>query len=77
MICREQDGAIVMVKQHDHGKLAGELAIGFKEQHVPTEGRREEVLWAVAQHDRGWIDLDETLSGMMRSKHPTPLLIFL
>lgn len=60
MICREHDGAIVMVKQHDHGKLAGELAIWFKEEHVPEEGRRDEVLWAVAEHDRGWIDLDET-----------------
>lgn len=60
MICREQDGAFVMVKQHDHGILAGELAIWFKEQHVPEEGRRDEVLWAVANHDRGWIDLDET-----------------
>lgn len=73
MICREQDGAFVMVKQHDHGILAGELAIWFKEQHVPAEGRRDEVLWAVAHHDRGWIDLDETPFGTMRSKRRTAL----
>lgn len=60
MICREQGGAIVMVKQHDHGLLSGELAIWFKEEHVPEAGRREEVLRAVSNHDRGWIDLDET-----------------
>lgn len=60
MICREHDAAIVMVKQHDHGILSGELAAMFKEEHVPEDGRREEVLWAVTHHDRGWIDLDET-----------------
>ncbi|WNS43353.1 DUF3891 family protein [Paenibacillus sp. MMS20-IR301] len=60
MICREQDGAFVMVKQHEHGLLAGEFAKWFKEQHTPAEGRRAEVLRAVGNHDRGWIDLDET-----------------
>ncbi|GGF60198.1 serine hydroxymethyltransferase [Paenibacillus albidus] len=60
MICREQVEAFVMVKQHEHGKVAGELAKWFKEEHVPEEGRREEVLRAVSNHDRGWIDLDET-----------------
>ncbi|MEK5491153.1 DUF3891 family protein [Paenibacillus sp. FSL R7-0297] len=60
MICREQDGAFVMVKQHEHGLLAGEFAKWFKEEHTPAEGRRAEVLRAVSNHDRGWIDLDET-----------------
>ncbi|WP_238652277.1 DUF3891 family protein [Paenibacillus piscarius] len=60
MICREQDGALIMMKQHDHGLLAGNFAKWFKEEHTPAEGRRAEVLWAVSHHDRGWIDLDET-----------------
>lgn len=60
MICREHDGAFVMVKQHEHGLLAGEFAKWFKEEHTPAEGRRAEVLRAVSNHDRGWIDLDET-----------------
>ncbi|OMF85136.1 DUF3891 family protein [Paenibacillus sp. FSL R7-0337] len=60
MICREQDGTLVMTKQHEHGLLAGEFAKWFKEEHTPAEGRRAEVLWAVSNHDRGWIDLDET-----------------
>lgn len=49
-----------MTKQHEHGLLAGEFAKWFKEEHTPAEGRRAEVLWAVSNHDRGWIDLDET-----------------
>ncbi|MEK5239509.1 DUF3891 family protein [Paenibacillus sp. FSL L8-0470] len=60
MICREQDGVFVMVKQHEHGRLAGEFAQWFKEEHVPEGNRRAEVLRAVSNHDRGWIDLDET-----------------
>ncbi|WP_379159216.1 DUF3891 family protein [Paenibacillus sp. sgz5001063] len=60
MICREQDGDLIMLKQQEHGLLAGKFAEWFKEQHVPAEGRRAEVLWAVSNHDRGWIDLDHT-----------------
>ncbi|WP_301953170.1 DUF3891 family protein [Paenibacillus tritici] len=60
VICREQDGVLIMTKQHEHGLLAGEFAKWFKEEHTPAEGRRAEVLWAVSNHDRGWIDLDET-----------------
>lgn len=78
MICRERDGAFIMVEQHAHGLLAGELALWFRQEpkpeqeqesectserdqkNAPAETRREEVLWAVAHHDRGWIDLDET-----------------
>ncbi|MFE4713495.1 DUF3891 family protein [Paenibacillus sp. NPDC056722] len=60
MICREQDGAFVMMKQHEHGELSGVLAEWIKEERGLGEYRREEVLRAVAEHDRGWIDLDET-----------------
>lgn len=60
MICREQDEVLVMVKQHEHGRVAGEFAMHFKEEQVPASKRREEVLWAIRNHDRGWIDLDET-----------------
>ncbi|WP_379130513.1 DUF3891 family protein [Paenibacillus sp. sgz500958] len=60
MICREQDEAFIMVKQHEHGRLAGEFAKRFISQQVPEPARRSEVLRAIANHDRGWIDLDET-----------------
>ncbi|KGE20757.1 DUF3891 family protein [Paenibacillus wynnii] len=60
MICREHDGTFVMIKQHDHGLLSGELAKRFRSEQVPEPARRAEVLRAVSNHDRGWIDLDET-----------------
>jgi hypothetical protein len=49
-----------MVRQHEHGRVAGEFARFFKEEQVPESRRKEEVLWAISNHDRGWIDLDET-----------------
>lgn len=60
MISREQDESFVMVKQHEHGRVAGEFALHFKEEQVPAGKRQEEVVWAISNHDRGWIDLDET-----------------
>lgn len=60
MICREHDGTFIMVKQHDHGLLSGELAKWFRSERVPEPARRPEVLRAISNHDRGWIDLDET-----------------
>lgn len=60
MICREQDGDLIMVKQHEHGLLAGSFAEYIKDEHIPGEERRTGVLWAISNHDRGWIDLDET-----------------
>ncbi len=50
-----------MVKQHEHGLLAGRFADHFKQDgHGSGEGRRTGLLWAISNHDRGWIDLDET-----------------
>ncbi|WP_175498885.1 DUF3891 family protein [Paenibacillus sp. NFR01] len=61
MICREHDGNLVMMKQHEHGELAGRFAAEFREEATRTvQDRRAEVLRAIANHDRGWIDLDET-----------------
>ncbi|AIQ14261.1 DUF3891 family protein [Paenibacillus durus] len=59
MICREQDEKFVMIKQHDHGLLAGEFAARFRIEQVPRKRRLDEVLYAIGNHDWGWIDLDE------------------
>jgi len=60
VICREHEGNLVMIKQHDHGQLSGKLAEHFRSEQVPEPARRTEVLRAICNHDRGWIDLDET-----------------
>ncbi|MFB5762101.1 DUF3891 family protein [Paenibacillus medicaginis] len=58
MIVFETEDAFVMTAQHDHGRIAGELASSWKEEHLGFPGSREELVYAAFQHDQGWIRLD-------------------
>nr|WP_052098757.1 DUF3891 family protein [Paenibacillus stellifer] len=75
MICRVQDEHFVMIKQHDHGLLAAELAARFRIEQA-SRSRRDEVLYAIANHDRGWIDLDETPFWNDQAKMPYTFIDF-
>ncbi|KAA9008586.1 DUF3891 family protein [Paenibacillus spiritus] len=74
LICREQSGDWILIRQHDHGLVAGEFAARFNEADAPAKHRREAVLYAVAHHDRGWIDLDETPFWNDEAKAPYSFL---
>lgn len=76
MICREQDESFVMIKQHDHGLLAGEFASRFRMEEVPRKRHSDEVLYAIANHDRGWVDLDETPFWNDAAKAPYSFIDF-
>ncbi|WP_179036890.1 DUF3891 family protein [Paenibacillus sp. URB8-2] len=76
VICREQDEKFVMIKQHDHGRLAGEFAARFREEEVPRKRHSDEVLYAIANHDRGWVDLDETPFWNDTAKAPYSFIDF-
>lgn len=76
MICREQDETFVMIKQHDHGLLAAEFAARFWKDEAPLKHRRDEVLYAIANHDRGWVDLDETPFWNDTAKAPYSFIDF-
>jgi hypothetical protein len=60
MIVRETKEGYILVKQHDHAHLSGQLADHWKEEFFKGKDKKEEVLYAVYQHDRGWISLDES-----------------
>lgn len=60
MIIRTVGDEIIMTEQHQHALLAGELAGQFRSSLFGEAARRDEVLLAVRQHDRGWRTLDET-----------------
>lgn len=75
MICRVQDEHFVMIKQHDHGLLAAELAARFRIEQA-SRSRRDEVLYAIANHDIGWIDLDETPFWNDQAKMPYTFIDF-
>lgn len=53
-IIYELDTAFVMTKQHDHAILANLIAEQWKEDYP----LKKEVLFAIEQHDRAWMDID-------------------
>lgn len=61
MILRETSSSLVLINQHDHAQLAAQLAAHWNPAYVRGHSRWPEVLHAIAQHDRGWIYLDQQL----------------
>lgn len=59
MIIRETAHHFVLTEQHEHGRLAGDIARHLN-PHILNEQdpRSQEVLYACYEHDRGWIPLD-------------------
>ncbi|ANS74585.1 hypothetical protein AWM70_08295 [Paenibacillus yonginensis] len=60
MIVREHDMGLVMIEQHEHGRLAGEFAKQLKAGILPPDDPyTDDLITAVYEHDRGWIALDK------------------
>lgn len=59
MIIQEQDQSFIMITQHDHAKVSGQLAQNWKEDYFLGLDRKQEVVLACFEHDRGWIELDK------------------
>ncbi|WP_308409669.1 DUF3891 family protein [Salimicrobium jeotgali] len=59
MIVREYKEGFVMIRQHDHALISGEMARQWKNDFLLTSRIRSEADWAVEVHDRAWIPLDE------------------
>lgn len=59
MIIVEQEQSYLMITQHDHAQVSGELARNWSEEYFPGIERKHEVELAVFEHDRGWMDVDE------------------
>lgn len=49
-----------MIAQHDHAKLSGMIASHLQKQFFVDHFYIEDVLFAVYEHDRSWIRLDDT-----------------
>lgn len=60
MIVRETASEFIMVAQHDHAHLSGDIAQHIERRFLGDDTYVESVLRAVYEHDRGWIRLDET-----------------
>ncbi|MEK0313421.1 DUF3891 family protein [Cohnella sp. 56] len=59
MIVSAWRGHYRMTTNDEHARLAGRLARALRAELLPAGGRTEEFAFAAAEHDRGWIGLDE------------------
>ncbi|MFW5434991.1 DUF3891 family protein [Paenibacillus apiarius] len=60
MIIRTHEQEFILIKQHDHGFLSGEMARHFNPQLLESTVRIEDAVLAAYEHDRSWIGLDKT-----------------
>lgn len=70
MICRELKEAWIMIEQHQHGLIAGKFANAFNSKLFLESKRKDEAIYAIYEHDRGWIDLDD--SPFLNTSEGTP-----
>ncbi|KGX93650.1 serine hydroxymethyltransferase [Pontibacillus halophilus JSM 076056 = DSM 19796] len=57
MIVKEKKEGFLLISQHEHATISGELADQWRDPHMMNK-QREEVVTAIREHDRGWIELD-------------------
>ncbi|OPH50544.1 hypothetical protein BC351_07780 [Paenibacillus ferrarius] len=60
MIVYEHKGTLRFYEQHQHAQLAGKIAAAWKKDYFIGAEYWDDVMYAVKEHDRGWIDLDDS-----------------
>lgn len=70
MIVREREHDFIMIRQHDHAFLSGEIARHIQKDLFKGENLLNDVRLAISQHDRSWIALDDTPIWNDRSNAP-------
>jgi len=58
MILVPEEGELLVLTQHDHARLAGELLSLWRADGLPEHPRRDEILFATREHDNGWREAD-------------------
>ncbi|CAM4349819.1 DUF3891 family protein [Paenibacillus alkaliterrae] len=58
MIVYETENAFILIAQHDHARVSGDLVSAWRDELFINCGLREELIYAAYEHDRSWIDLD-------------------
>lgn len=59
LIIRERKDEFVMIQQHDHASISGDIAKHLRKEFF-MNSNIEEVVIAAYEHDRSWIALDDT-----------------
>lgn len=60
MIIRENNDSFIMITQHDHACLSGEITRQFNRSLLKSDLYFNDAVYAAREHDRGWIGLDDT-----------------
>lgn len=59
MIVREREDTFILISQHDHAKISGDIT-KYLNKDLLGSNHIDDVIAAAYQHDRGWIALDQT-----------------
>ncbi|MGG4168984.1 DUF3891 family protein [Rossellomorea vietnamensis] len=60
MIIRETEDSFIMIKQHDHAYVSGETIKHVSRNLLKSDLFIDDFVYASHQHDRSWIELDDT-----------------
>ncbi|OIJ18959.1 hypothetical protein BKP45_14625 [Anaerobacillus alkalidiazotrophicus] len=60
MVVTEREHEVLLFEQHEHAKVCGELAEAWCEEYFIGKRKRKSVIYAIYEHDNGWIELDES-----------------
>jgi Protein of unknown function (DUF3891) len=61
MIIRRSASSQQLITQPAHAALAARIMREWQDDHFPRSSRKDSILLAIAQHDIGWAEVDETL----------------
>lgn len=70
MIIREQAQHFIMIEQHEHARLSGEIASRLLPELFIRDTYKKDVLYAIYEHDRAWIRVDEVPIWNDKEKKP-------
>lgn len=58
MIVYEKEEAFILIAQHDHARISGDLISAWEGGLFHSDARREELAYAAYEHDSSWMELD-------------------
>lgn len=58
LVVTEIEDHILLFEQHEHARVCGEFAEAWKEEYFVGEENKASVIYAIYEHDNGWIELD-------------------
>lgn len=70
MIRRDENEGWVLINQHDHAALSGQIMNYWGNEAFEPPAPRDEVLFAIAEHDNGWREWDSSPKLQTQTGYP-------